>query len=100
MKKEVFNKYVNVLCKMFGITKEELFSNNKRSDVSTARQMLYYLCYDRQMRIIDIQRYMIESGYDPRHTPIIRGIKSATVKIETDKDYQEVISRIQSSIFI
>lgn len=75
-------------------------SKTKRADVSEARQLLYYLCYIRPMKFSEIQKYMIEEGYDPRHTPIIRGVKSVEAKVESDRDYKSIVERIHNSVFI
>jgi chromosomal replication initiation ATPase DnaA len=100
MKKQIFIKYLDLIVELFGIDKSEIFINTKRREVTEARQLLYYLCYVRPMRINEIQKYMAELGYDPKHPPIVNGIKTATLKIESDKDYQDMVRRIQNSVFI
>jgi chromosomal replication initiation ATPase DnaA len=100
MKKQIFIKYLELICELFGVGKDDFFSNTKKREVTEARQLLYYLCHIRPMRINEIQRYMTEAGYDPKHPPIINGIKAATLKVESDKDYQDMVRRIQNSVFI
>jgi chromosomal replication initiation ATPase DnaA len=100
MKKQIFNQYLEAICELFSVTKEDIMSKTKRADVSEARQLLYYLCYIRPMKFSEIQKYMIEEGYDPRHTPIIRGVKSVEAKVESDRDYKSIVERIHNSVFI
>lgn len=100
MKKQIFNQYLEAICNLFSLCKEDIMSNSKRADISEARQLLYYLCHIRPMKFSEIQKYMTEEGYDPKHTPIIRGAKSVAKKVETDIDYKTIVERIQNSIFI
>ena len=100
MKKEIFNKYLNAIDKLYGIERSELLSNCKKSTVADARLLLYYLCHIRPMRYAEIQAYMKEEGYDPQHTRIIQGVKRITKRIENDVDYQVVVERIKNKVFI
>lgn len=100
MKKKIFDDYLNALCKLFRIDKSEILSGSKKRDACDARHLLYYLCRIRPMTISSIQAFMTESGYDPQHTPIIRGIKKIEKKLKEDSDYQVIIDRIKNSIFI
>lgn len=100
MKKEIFNQYLNAIIKMYGIERSELLSNSKKRNVADARLLLYYLCHIRPMRYSEIQNYMKEEGYDPQHTPIIKGIKRISERIEKDHDYQVVVDRIKNKVFI
>jgi chromosomal replication initiation ATPase DnaA len=100
MKKEIFNQYLTAVVHLFSINKDDIFTNTKRKDVATARQLLYYLCYIRPMSVTEIQKYMTENGYNPQHPPIVNGIKSVKKRIENDGDYESIISRIQNSVFI
>jgi chromosomal replication initiation ATPase DnaA len=100
MKQDIFNQYVEAVLKMFKVERSELFSNSLKRNVIDARQLLYYLCYIRPMKISYIQRYMTDNGYDPKHVPIIRGIRRVEKKMEEDRDYQSIVSRVQNSIFI
>jgi hypothetical protein len=100
MKKEIFIQYLEAVLKLYGVERTELLSGNKKPDAIEARQMLYYLCYQRQIKICQIQRFMIEQGYDPKTPPILQGIRRTTKKVDADQDYQTVTERIANSIFI
>lgn len=98
MKKDIFDKYVDTVIRRYHITREELFSKSKKSDIVDARQTLYYLCYNRPMQVNLINRYMAENGYETAHTTIMRGIIAMEQKMQDDFDYRNVISKIQNGI--
>lgn len=100
MKEEIFKQYLDAVVKLFRLTKEIIVSNSKDPDAVEARQLLYYLCYQRQMRMVQIQRFMIKEGYDPGRPGILRGIKQATKRVDSDSDYQTITERISNKIFI
>lgn len=100
MKKEIFLQYMDAISNQWNIEKDFIVSGSKRKDHVEARQMLYYLCSERGMRLSEIQRYMADQGYDPKHCPIHRGIKKIKQKMEEDRDYKTIASRISNSIFI
>lgn len=89
MKYKIFNQYVDQVCHLFSISKEELFSKTKRRDIVDARQLLYYLCDKRPIRQVYIQEYMSNNGYDISHSSIHHGISVVKKKVKTDKDYKE-----------
>jgi chromosomal replication initiation ATPase DnaA len=97
MKKEIFNKYVDSICKLFDIDKEELFSKKRTGILVDARQLLYYMCIDRRMQITTIQKLMRDNGYDTNHSTIITGIRSMRVKIQDDPDYRVVIYKLKDN---
>jgi len=100
MKKDIFLQYLDAIVKLYKIEKSDIVSNKKAKDVVEARQMLYYLCRNRQMKIVKIQKFMTEEGYDPKHCPIIRGIKRIEMKVSADPDYQTITTRINNKVFI
>lgn len=100
MKEEVFNQYADKVAKLFGITKEQLFSQTKKREVVDARQLLMYLCYKRQMKLITIQNFMQNNSYKTYHHTIAHSIKIIEKKIIEDRDYQTIISNIENSVFI
>lgn len=98
MKREYFNRYTSEILSMFRLTKQDLFVKNKKRDVVDARNLLYFVCSNRQMRLVTIQEYMAEEGYKISHTSIIHGIKRVQEQIVSDKDYLTSIKRIESCI--
>lgn len=94
MKANIFNQYVEIVCELFNIDKESLFTKNKRRDIVDARHMLYYLCYKRPMRVVYIQEYMTDNGYPIAHSSIIHGINVVENRLSRDTDYVEVVKRL------
>jgi chromosomal replication initiation ATPase DnaA len=100
MKEEVFNQYADRVAKIFGISKEKLFSYTKKREVVDARQLLTYLCYNRQMKLVTIENFMENNGYKTNHNTIAHSIKIINQKITEDRDYKTIISNIENSVFI
>lgn len=97
MKKEIFNQYTDSIVRLFGITREELFSKNRTIKLVDARQLLYYMSFERNMRVTQIQELMKENGYDTNHSTIIGGVRSMEVKVKLDPDYRVVISKLKNN---
>ena len=96
MKFELFNQFASEVCKVFGITEDDVFTKNKEASVVDARYLLYYLCSARKIKITYIQKYMKDRGYDIPHSTIHYGINQVKKKVHEDKDYQIVIDRINN----
>lgn len=100
MKEEVFNQYADKVSRIFGITREQLFSKNRKREVVDARQLLTYLCHNRQMKLITIENFMENNGYKSNHNTIAHSIRIINQKISEDRDYKTIISNIENSVFI
>ena len=100
MKKEVFNMYAKGVAEVFNIEIAELFSKSRKRELVDARQLLYYLCHNRPMRISMIQELMNENGYETKHSPIINGLKSMRNKLKEDPDYRILVHRLQEEVTI
>ena len=100
MKEDVFNQYVERVIDLFNIDRETLFSNKKQRHIVDARQLLYYLCCNRQMQNIIIINFMNKNGCSVLNNSISNGIKNVKVKIEEDKDYKTIINDIEKAVFI
>lgn len=98
MKKVIFDKYSEQVCKVYGIDLNDLFSSTKKREVSDARQLLYFLCYKRPMRKVEIVRYMKEEGLSVTPTNINYAINKIKNKVKEDQDYIHVINKINSCI--
>ena len=96
MKKDIFKKYVQEVARVFEIPELHLFEKSKERDKVDARHLLYYLCKRRPMRITYIQNFMESRGYNINHSSIIHGINQVEEKVEEDKDYLNIIERIES----
>ena len=100
MKVDVFNQYVEKITGLFNIETKDLFSKTKKREVVDARQLLYYLCYKRPMRLAYIQKYMEENGYIIHHSSIVKGIRNVESRLREDDDYVSVIKELERSVFI
>ena len=95
MKAHIFNQYTSKIAEIFGIEESEIFEKSKRRDLVDARHMLYYTCSKRPMRVVYIQKYMKDRGYDIGHTSILHGIEVAKKRVKSEKDYKSLIKAIQ-----
>ena len=100
MKSDVFNQYVDRVIDLFNIDRETLFSKLKQRHIVDARQLLYYLCFNRQMQLVIIKKFMNDNGYNIAHNSIINGINVVDQKIKEDKDYQSIVKDIYKAVFI
>lgn len=97
MKKNIFDTYANAVAKQFHLTLDQMFSKERRRDIVDARQMLYFICMERPIRLSYIQRFMEENGLPVTHSTIIHGYNRAKDLIHNDPDYQEVVKQIEST---
>ena len=81
MKKQIFDDYATAVAKTFHLTLDEMFTSSRRGDIVDARQMLYYLCMERPIRISYIQRFL--ESYDFKVT-----------LVESDDDVNEMVNGI------
>lgn len=100
MKKDVFNQYVYRVIDLFNIDEETLFSKSKQRHIVDARQLLYYLCHNRQMQFVTIKKFMLDNGASVQHNSIINGIKNVKAKLEEDRDYKTIIKELEVAVFI
>jgi chromosomal replication initiation ATPase DnaA len=97
MKKNIFNTYADAVAQHFHITLDQMFSPSRRRDLVDARQLLYYICMERPIRLSYIQRFLSENGCEVTHSTIIHGYKKAKELIDSDPDYANIIERIEKS---
>jgi chromosomal replication initiation ATPase DnaA len=100
MKKDIFKKYVQEVARVFELPELDLFTKSKERDKVDARHLLYYLCKRRPMRITYIQSFMESKGYNINHSSIIHGINQVEEKIEDDRDYMNIINKIESKCIV
>ena len=94
MKKEIFDKYAYAIAKQFHLTLDQMMEKTRRRDCVDARQMLYYLCMERPIRISYIQRFMGDYGHSVSHSTIIHGYKKAKEMIDKDNDFKDIANEI------
>ena len=96
MKKDIFDAYAVAIAKRFHLTMDQMFDKTKKREIVDARQMLYYMCMERPIRISYIQRFMEDQGHKVSHSTIIHGYKKAKELIVKDKDYESVVKTLQN----
>lgn len=93
MKRGIFNRYVDYICSETGVSRDLLFKKDRSSKYSTARFLLYAVCYQRPMTIVQIVDLMSENGYHIARQGVEYGIE----KIQASNDY-DVKSFIKDAI--
>lgn len=94
MKRDIFDVYATAIAKKFHITLDDMFTKNRRRDIVDARQLLYYLCMERPIRVSYIKRFMEENGHAVTHSNILYSYKKAKELIDGDSDFQNFIAEV------
>ena len=94
MKKQIFDDYATAVAKTFHLTLDEMFTSSRRGDIVDARQMLYYLCMERPIRISYIQRFLESYDFKVTHSTIIHGYNKAKDLISNDTDVNNLVQEI------
>ena len=98
MKKEIFNNYATAISQQFHLNLDDIFTKSRKREGVDARQMLYYLCMERPIRVAYIKRFMADAGLDVHITTIIHGYKKAKELIDNDSDYNHMIDSINEEV--
>ena len=98
MRKQIFKSYADKISTLYDIELESLFQKNKSREIVDARYMLYYLCKERSMKVIQIQSFMDEQGYSISHSSIIHGINVVKENSLSDKDYRTFIKNFNNEL--
>ena len=98
MKKKIFEFYLEAITEQFGLTLKELFTRSKKSAVVDARQLLYFLCIERPIKISYLQSFLECHGYIVSHSTIDYGYKQSKKLIESDPDFKKMILDIQERL--
>jgi|TARA_R100000781_G_scaffold45058_1_gene30551 chromosomal replication initiation ATPase DnaA len=94
MKKKIFDKYAHAIAEQFHLTLDEMFDKSRRRDLVDARQLLFYLCLERPIRVSYVKKFMEDNGCKIAHSTILHGYKQAKALIDADQDYFEMIEKI------
>lgn len=98
MKKEIFEKYVDFVCKIYLIERDELFSMSASRMAKDARQLFCYLCYVRPCRFKFLKDYLWENGCKIHPPAIFNGIRKAELRIDEDADLKRVVRMMTERI--
>ena len=98
MKQEILEGYLNAILLTLSIDREEFFKKSKRRDLSDARYFLYYLCKNRPISLVKIQKFMADNGYIIPLSTVFYGAKKMSEKVRADDDYFRAVQRINNKI--
>jgi chromosomal replication initiation ATPase DnaA len=98
MKEKIFEYYANSIASQFNISLEEMFTQTKKSHIVDARQLLYFLCIERPIKISYLQSFLEYHGYIVTHSTIDYGYKQSKKLIESDPDFKKMILDIQKRL--
>jgi len=96
MKEYIFKQYLDNVLEHLSISLEDLFQKTQLRNIVEGRQMLYYLCSERGMRITEIKTYMEKFGYKTSKQSILYGISKAKEIIDNDSDYQYIVKKLEN----
>lgn len=97
VKEQVFNNYIEHICREFGITEEQLFTRARKHELILPRQCLYYLCWFRPMQPTLILELLEQKGYKIYYPALRNGVDRVSRIIQEDADYRVIIHRIQEA---
>lgn len=98
MKKQIFNHFIKSIIKLFDISEEEMFSQTKKRSIVESRQLLYFLCANRDIKVSTTQEYLLERGVKVSHTTIAHGISQIQSRMNEDRDVVSIVNSINRSI--
>ena len=98
MKKNIFTRYVDAVCKIFDTTPSVLFSSKKHT-FRDAKNLLMYLCLNRNIRQSEIIEW-IDELYDvkTRRHDTKRILAYVEKMMNDDADYSRMVNEINNSI--
>ncbi len=84
MKKGIFNIYVKYVCSGLDVKKSDLFKKDTTRKISNARWILWVMCYQRPMSIMQIVDLMSDNGYVTSRQNVENGINKLTEQQDPD----------------
>ncbi len=94
MKRKIFNQYVEIVENALEITKDDIFTKTRKRENVEARDLLFYLCSQRNMRGNFILNRCKENGLDLDDSQITRGKAKIEELISSDPDWKQLIKGI------
>jgi hypothetical protein len=96
MKRAIFNKYVDEICSEINMLRDSLFLKDRTTKYSNARFILYNVCYNRPMTIMQIVEYMDDNGYKTTRQSVEHGIQK--IYETKDPDVQDFINHLTRKV--
>ena len=94
MKRKIFDQYVEIVENALEITKNDIFTKTRKRENVEARDLLFYLCSQRNMRGNFILNRCKENGLDLDDSQITRGKAKIEELISSDPDWKQLIKGI------
>lgn len=94
MKRKIFDEYVGVVENVLEISKDDIFTKTRKRENVEARDLLFYLCSQRNMRGNFILERCKENGLELDDSQITRGKAKIEELINTDPDWKQLINSI------
>ena len=94
MKEYIYRQFLDNILSHLGIPESSLFSKTQERGMVEARQLLYYLCKKKGMRLSEIKLYMEKDGFYIKQQTIGHGVKKVQNTISNDPDYRVIISKL------
>ena len=94
MKRKIFDQYVEIVENALEITKNDIFTKTRKRENVEARDLLFYLCSQRNMRGNFILNRCKENGLDLDDSQITRGKAKIEVLMSSDPDWKQLIKGI------
>ena len=98
MKSQIFDQYLEAVCKRFDIADDEFFSDSQEMRIVDARGMLFLLCIDRPMNVKYIQDYMARGGKRMAHSTILHGANKMRERMKKDRDIRTIVKHIRKCV--
>ena len=86
MKNRIFNLYADFVCDACGILKKDLFGKSSIQLFSNARHMLFYICSQRPMKVVEIYNLCIDNQYPLTRQSIDYGIEKIKNSIDNSEN--------------
>ena len=94
MKRKIFDKYIDLVGDVLEISKEDIFTKTRKRENVEARDLLFYLCSQRNMRGNFILERCKENGLDLDDSQISRGKSKIEDLIKSDPDWKELVNNL------
>ncbi len=94
MKRKIFDEYVEIVENALEITKDDIFTKTRKRENVEARDLLFYLCSQRNMRGNFILDRCKENGLELDDSQITRGKAKMEELISSDPDWKQLINGI------
>jgi len=93
MKYTIFMEVANNIAQHLQIKPKKLFEKNQANELVMGRHFLYYICYERGMKLVDIKKYMEKNNHPIAHQTILYGLKMMEQHLN-DPDLKKIVDKL------